>query len=195
MRNTTLRYGTPLSHQAQPPTFLTNGLPSAHSQRFAAVIMRVREPKTTALIFKSGKVVVTGAKSEQQAREAARKYARIIQKIGFDNAKFKDFKIQARRNPSLTRPLRRARLASLLSSACPHLRPLRVALIDPHLDGPLVPQNIVGSADVKFPIRLEGIMYKHSLYSSVSSRPASPYRPMPLILRLCASIPTHSPRL
>ena len=50
--------------------------------------MRVREPKTTALIFNSGKVVVTGAKSEPQAREAARKYARIIQKIGFDNAKF-----------------------------------------------------------------------------------------------------------
>lgn len=89
-------------------------------KRFAAVIMRVREPKTTALIFKSGKVVVTGAKSEQQAREAARKYARIIQKCGFDNAKFTEFKIQ----------------------------------------------NMVGSADVKFPIRLEGIMYKHSLYSS-----------------------------
>ena len=63
-------------------------------QRFSAVIMRVREPKTTALIFKSGKVVVTGAKSEEQARSAARKYARIIQKVGFDNAKFKDFKIQ-----------------------------------------------------------------------------------------------------
>lgn len=29
-------------------------------QRFAAVIMRIREPKTTALIFASGKMVVTG---------------------------------------------------------------------------------------------------------------------------------------
>ena len=37
-------------------------------QRFSAVIMRIREPKTTALIFKSGKMVVTGAKSEEQAR-------------------------------------------------------------------------------------------------------------------------------
>jgi len=89
-------------------------------KRFSAVIMRVREPKTTALIFKSGKVVVTGAKSEDQAKEAARKYARIIQKVGFDSARFTEFKIQ----------------------------------------------NIVGSCDVKFPIRLEGIMYKHSLYSS-----------------------------
>lgn len=45
--------------------------------------MRIREPKTTALIFKSGKIVVTGAKSEDAALLAARKYARIIQKLGF----------------------------------------------------------------------------------------------------------------
>ncbi|GAB2210409.1 hypothetical protein Droror1_Dr00015675 [Drosera rotundifolia] len=35
-------------------------------KRFAAVIMRIREPKTTALIFASDKMVCTGAKSEQQ---------------------------------------------------------------------------------------------------------------------------------
>eukprot|EP00258_Populus_trichocarpa_P023644 XP_024439663.1 TATA-box-binding protein 2 isoform X2 [Populus trichocarpa] len=57
-------------------------------KRFAAVIMRIREPKTTALIFASGKMVCTGAKSEQQSKLAARKYARIIQKLGFA-AKFK----------------------------------------------------------------------------------------------------------
>ncbi|GFQ07250.1 tata-binding protein 2 [Phtheirospermum japonicum] len=88
-------------------------------QRFAAVIMRIREPKTTALIFASGKMVCTGAKSEDQSRLAARKYARIIQKLGFP-AKFKDFKIQ----------------------------------------------NIVGSCDVKFPIRLEGLAYAHGAFSS-----------------------------
>ena len=32
------------------------------TQRFAAVIMRIREPRTTALIFSSGKMVCTGAK-------------------------------------------------------------------------------------------------------------------------------------
>ncbi|KAK8329100.1 hypothetical protein V6Z11_A11G295700 [Gossypium hirsutum] len=90
-------------------------------KRFAAVIMRIREPKTTALIFASGKMVCTGAKSEQQSKLAARKYARIIQKLGFP-AKFKDFKIQ----------------------------------------------NIVGSCDVKFPIRLEGLAYSHGAFSSVS---------------------------
>lgn len=62
-------------------------------KRFAAVIMRIRDPKTTALIFRSGKMVVTGAKSEEDARMAARKYARIIQKLDFP-ARFADFKIQ-----------------------------------------------------------------------------------------------------
>ena len=28
-------------------------------------------------------------------------------------------------------------------------------------------QNIVGSCDVKFPIRLEGLSYSHSMFSSV----------------------------
>ncbi|CAG8750537.1 12087_t:CDS:2, partial [Cetraspora pellucida] len=88
-------------------------------KRFAAVIMRIREPKTTALIFASGKMVVTGAKSEDDSKLASRKYARIIQKLGF-NARFTDFKIQ----------------------------------------------NIVGSCDVKFPIRLEGLAYSHGHFSS-----------------------------
>jgi transcription initiation factor TFIID TATA-box-binding protein len=62
-------------------------------KRFAAVIIRLRDPKTTALIFASGKMVCTGAKSEEQSLTAARKYARMIQKMGF-NVQFKDFKIQ-----------------------------------------------------------------------------------------------------
>lgn len=62
-------------------------------KRFAAVIMRIRSPRTTALIFSSGKMVCTGAKSEDDSRLAARKYARIIQKLDFP-AKFMDFKIQ-----------------------------------------------------------------------------------------------------
>ena len=81
--------------------------------------MRIREPKTTALIFASGKMVVTGAKSEDDSRLASRKYARIIQKLGFE-AKFAEFKIQ----------------------------------------------NIVGSCDVHFPIRLEGLAFSHGAFSS-----------------------------
>uniref|UniRef100_A0A8C6X405 TATA-box binding protein like 2 n=1 Tax=Naja naja TaxID=35670 RepID=A0A8C6X405_NAJNA len=88
-------------------------------KRFAAVIMRIREPRTTALIFSSGKMVCTGAKSEEQSRLAARKYARVVQKLGFP-AKFLDFKIQ----------------------------------------------NMVGSCDVRFPIRLEGLVLTHPQFSS-----------------------------
>lgn len=41
---------------------LTDPRPPRPPQRFAAVIMRIREPRTTALIFSSGKMVCTGAK-------------------------------------------------------------------------------------------------------------------------------------
>jgi transcription initiation factor TFIID TATA-box-binding protein len=51
------------------------------------------DPKTTALVFGSGKMVVTGAKSPEDSNLASRKYARIIEKIGFP-VKFRDFKIQ-----------------------------------------------------------------------------------------------------
>jgi TATA-box binding protein (TBP) (component of TFIID and TFIIIB) len=35
--------------------------------------MRIRDPKTTALVFASGKMVCTGAKSEDHSKLAARK--------------------------------------------------------------------------------------------------------------------------
>lgn len=54
--------------------------------------MRIRDPKTTALIFSSGKMVCTGAKSEELSRDAARKYAKAIKKVGF-SVEMKDFKI------------------------------------------------------------------------------------------------------
>ncbi len=88
-------------------------------KRFAAVIMRIREPKTTSLIFASGKMVVTGARSEEDSKKASRQFAKIIQKLGYQ-VKFTEFKIQ----------------------------------------------NIVGSCDVKFPIRLEGLAASHSKFCS-----------------------------
>ena len=48
--------------------------------RFAAVIMRIKEPKTTALIFSSGKMVCTGARNEEESKQASRTYAKIILK-------------------------------------------------------------------------------------------------------------------
>ncbi|KAL1490020.1 hypothetical protein ABEB36_013932 [Hypothenemus hampei] len=61
--------------------------------RFHGVVMRIREPRATALIFKSGKIVCTGTRNEHDALLASKKFARIIQKLGFD-IKFANFKIQ-----------------------------------------------------------------------------------------------------
>lgn len=62
-------------------------------KRFSAVIARIRKPKTTALIFNSGKIVVTAAKSHQDADLAVRKFGKLIQELGYD-VKICDFKIQ-----------------------------------------------------------------------------------------------------
>jgi transcription initiation factor TFIID TATA-box-binding protein len=62
--------------------------------RFQAVIMRIREPRTTALIFKTGKIIVTGAKTKEDSRTASRKYVAILQRVGFPEAVCQDYKIQ-----------------------------------------------------------------------------------------------------
>lgn len=54
--------------------------------------------KTTALIFASGKVVITGAKSEDDAYQATKMYASMVSKVTHVKVSFKeedfDFKIQ-----------------------------------------------------------------------------------------------------
>lgn len=62
-------------------------------QTFAAAILRIRYPRTTALAFQSGNMVCTGARSLHLSRLAARKYCRIFQAIGIPVC-FKNFKIQ-----------------------------------------------------------------------------------------------------
>lgn len=62
-------------------------------RRFAAVIMRIREPRTTALVFHSGKMIVTGAKFVEHCETAGRKFVHIIQRVGFA-ARFQEFKVQ-----------------------------------------------------------------------------------------------------
>lgn len=61
--------------------------------KFAAATVRIREPRTTALIFASGKMVCTGAKTEQAARLASRKYVRVLQRFNVP-VSFCDFEIQ-----------------------------------------------------------------------------------------------------
>jgi transcription initiation factor TFIID TATA-box-binding protein len=54
--------------------------------------MRIREPKTTALGFSTGKVAINRAKSGSDAHLVARKFAKVLQKIGYE-AECPDFKI------------------------------------------------------------------------------------------------------
>ena len=55
--------------------------------------MRIHDLKTTTLIFALGEMVVIGVKLEDNLRLVSCKYARVIQKLGFD-AKFSEFKTQ-----------------------------------------------------------------------------------------------------
>ncbi|XP_049298068.1 TATA-box-binding protein-like [Anopheles funestus] len=56
------------------------------------VTMKLRRPYTTASIWSSGKITCTGATSEHQAKIAARRYSRCLQKLGF-NVRFRNFRI------------------------------------------------------------------------------------------------------
>ena len=51
-------------------------------KRFPGLVFRLKRPKTTTLIFSTGKMVCTGAKSEKQARSAVRKVVRELKKSG-----------------------------------------------------------------------------------------------------------------
>ena len=51
-------------------------------KKFPGLVFRLKRPKTATLIFKTGKMVCTGAKSEKQARSAVRKVVRELKKEG-----------------------------------------------------------------------------------------------------------------
>ena len=85
-------------------------------KRFAAVVMRIREPRTTALLFASGKMVCTGSKSEDCAKLATKKFIKILQKM--------QYPVRDRNNFCV--------------------------------------QNIVGSVDTGFSVRVEGIAFEHA---------------------------------
>jgi len=49
---------------------------------FPGLVFRLKKPKTATLIFTTGKMVCTGAKSEKAARQAVNKVARELEKHG-----------------------------------------------------------------------------------------------------------------
>ncbi len=50
-------------------------------EQFPGLVIRIKEPKTSALIFSSGKVVCTGARSMDKVREALKKIIKSLEKI------------------------------------------------------------------------------------------------------------------
>src|SRR5579863_8868808 len=53
-----------------------------HPDQFPGLVFRLKSPKTATLIFSSGKMVCTGAKSEDQSRKAVQEVVRRLKKGG-----------------------------------------------------------------------------------------------------------------
>lgn len=53
-------------------------------EQFPGLVIRIRDPKTSALIFSSGKVVCTGARSMEKVEESIDKIIKALKKINID---------------------------------------------------------------------------------------------------------------
>lgn len=69
-----------------------NGTNVEYRKENGMITMKIRRPYTTASIWSSGKVTCTGATSEIQAKIAARRFARCLQKLGF-NVRFNNYRV------------------------------------------------------------------------------------------------------
>jgi transcription initiation factor TFIID TATA-box-binding protein len=63
-------------------------------EQFPGLVFRIKRPKTATLIFSSGKMVCTGAKSEKEARRAVMKVIKELKKDGIIIISKPEFKIQ-----------------------------------------------------------------------------------------------------
>ena len=61
---------------------------------FPGLVYRLKQPKTATLIFSSGKMVCTGAKSERQAKKAVMKVVENLKKNGIITVAKPDIQIQ-----------------------------------------------------------------------------------------------------
>lgn len=75
--STSLKHDVPLEKMAAT---LSNT--EYNPEQFPGLVIRIKEPKTSALIFSSGKVVCTGARSMDKVEESIRKIIKSLEKIG-----------------------------------------------------------------------------------------------------------------
>ncbi len=66
-----------------PLVKLAETLPNTeyNPEQFPGLVMRIKDPKTSALIFSSGKIVCTGAKSMKKVKESVEQIIKNIEKI------------------------------------------------------------------------------------------------------------------
>lgn len=69
-----------------------NGINVEYRRENGMVTMKLRKPYTTASIWSSGKITCTGATSEDQSKIAARRYARVLQRLGY-KTRFTNFRV------------------------------------------------------------------------------------------------------
>jgi len=63
-------------------------------EQFPGLVIRIKEPKTSALIFSSGKIVCTGARSMDKVKEAIKKIIKSLEKINVKITIEPEIKIQ-----------------------------------------------------------------------------------------------------
>jgi transcription initiation factor TFIID TATA-box-binding protein len=63
-------------------------------EQFPGLVIRIKEPKTSALIFSSGKIVCTGARSMDKVEESIKKIIKSLEKIGIKITIKPEIKIQ-----------------------------------------------------------------------------------------------------
>lgn len=63
-------------------------------KQFPGLVLRTKEPKAAALVFRSGKVVCTGSKSVEDARRAVKQIVKMLKEIGISVIDEPEVKVQ-----------------------------------------------------------------------------------------------------
>lgn len=87
--STSLKHDIPLEKMAAT---LSNT--EYNPEQFPGLVIRIKDPKTSALIFSSGKVVCTGARSMAKVEESIKKIIKSLEKIGIKITIKPEIKIQ-----------------------------------------------------------------------------------------------------
>ncbi len=63
-------------------------------KQFPGLVLRIKEPKAAALIFRSGKVVCTGSKSVEDVNRAVKQVVKIVKSLGIPVIENPEVKVQ-----------------------------------------------------------------------------------------------------